>query len=239
MWILVAVCACGRIGFDPFSGGVDPTGDGGGTDGQGPPDPDGSIDSSVDASTIISQTTCTPPGNACSFPGGLPCSCWGTPMMVNAGLSESAGTLTVTPNADTIGAQGSCLRSATPFPAAGAIVEISSVVSGAQGLTAIQIGGSPDVYQLAVYNGNLIAEDGSGTLITTPYAAVPMRWWRIRPSGGGVIFETSPDGRTWTTLTTSARAPSTSYAVRLIGGTIGGQAAPGSAKFESVNDCPP
>ena len=229
--LLVVLGACGRIGFDP--GGLATGDDGAGGGDGGPPGGDGSL---VDGP----GGSCIAPGNGCAFPGGLPCSCFGTPSMINAGMAENAANhLRITPNANTLGAQGSCVRTATPFGPGGAIVEIAQVVSGAEGLTAIQVGGGADVFTLSQRGGQLIAEDGGGTVNAIPYFAFLMRWWRMRPNGLGVVFEYATNGMTWTTFAQSTRTPSTTYTVRLIGGTLAAIAAPGFAQFNRVNLCGP
>ncbi len=235
--MLVLVAACGRFGFEtPGSPGGDDAIDDALVDGSGPDDGGPRPDA---AGPQVNQTTCTPPGTACAFPGGLPCSCWGTRSFTNAGIGESNGRLTISPNANTAGAQGSCLRSAVPFEAPGVIAEISAVVRGAQGLTAVQLGATPNVYTLSVRDGVLVMEDGDGTVASVGYDAVAMRWWRIRPVGAQVIYETAADGKTWTTRGTSNRPASASYEVRVIGGTIGPQSDPGTAQIEGINVCPP
>lgn len=238
--LLLVLSACGRLGFDPTTAlsGDDALDDAGTGDGTG--DGDGGVDAEIDAAIDAPAGACVQPGSGCTFPGGLPCSCWGTPSTVNAGMNEAGGSLKITPNANTVGAQGSCVRASTTFSAAGAIIEISQVVAGAQGLTAIQLGGGGDVHQLAVQGGQLIAQDATGTINMAAYNPVSMRWWRIRPVAvANTLYETSADGVTFTPFVTSTKVGSSSYTVRIIGGTIGGVAAPGFAQIESINLCGP
>jgi hypothetical protein len=231
--ILVALGGCGRFGFDPTGGSMgDDAARGDGAIGGG----DGGTDAMTDAPIT---TGCIAPGTGCAFPGGLPCSCFGTAGFVNASLSESGGNLRITPNANTVGAQGSCLRNDTPFGAGGAILEVSQVVAGAEGLTAMQVGGGSNVFEISVRNGTLIAEDGAGVVSMVQYNPTLMRWWRMRPLNSGVVYEHSPNGVTWAAWGMSTRAPSTAYPFRIIGGTLLGQAAPGFAQIESVNLCGP
>jgi hypothetical protein len=236
--LLVALGACGRLGFEArVGGGDDVPRDSGGTDGIG--GTDGGVDAATDAALIDAVVTlCFDPGNGCTFPGAVPCSCFGTSMIVSAVMAEGGGALRITPNANTLGAQGSCIRNATPFGMGGAIIEISQVVTGAQGLTAIQLGGGSDVHQLAVQGGQLIAQDGTGTIATMAYNGAAMRWWRIRPTGATTLYEYSSSGVTWTPLVTSTLPGSATYDVRIIAGTLGAINAPGFAQIESVNLCP-
>lgn len=228
-WLL-CLAACGRVGFDATPTGT--SGDGGAIDDAGVPGDDGALPP-VDAPS----GACVQPAANCSFDGVGPCSCWGTPSAINAGMSETGGALSITPNANTAGAQGSCTRNNVAFGPEGVFVEISQVVSGAQGLTALQVGSSPDVFEIDIQNGQVTVTDGSN-MSTTTYNATSMRWLRIRPMSSSTVFERSADGMTWTTFYTSGRVASAMYNVRIIGGTIGGQAAPGAARFEGINVCP-
>lgn len=233
LFVLGVLASCGRLSFDATTGGA--LGDGGGTgDGGGSGTGDGGGSGSTDGSTT---GACVQPAAFCAFEGVGPCSCWGTPSTINAGMSESGGTLTITPNANTIGAQGACVRNNVAFGPEGIFVEISEVVSGAQGLTALQIGSSPDVFEIDIQNGSINTTDGSNTGGTS-YDPVAMRWLRVRPIATGTTFERSADGMTWTGFYTSGRVASAMYNVRIIGGTIGAQAAPGAARFEGINVCP-
>ena len=51
---------------------------------------------------------------------------------------------------------------------------------------------------------NIGMYEKTGGVVTSntyvPYDEAAMRWWRIRDDGGDVLWETSPDGETWTTL---------------------------------------
>src|SRR6187549_2689648 len=119
--LLLLVCACGRVSFDPLQG--PPALDDSGAEGMNMP-----IDDSGNNIDGIQSGNCTDPGSGSTFPGGLPCSNWqATPTMINAGMSESAGTLSVTPNPNSTGAQGYCLKTAVPYNAGGSIVEVSQI----------------------------------------------------------------------------------------------------------------
>lgn len=231
-WLIVlALAGCGRLSFDATGSGDGGAngGDGGSSDGGG----SGTGDATVDGTS----GACVQPAAFCAFEGVGPCSCWGTPSVINAGMSETGGALSITPNANTIGAQGSCTRNNVAFGPEGIFIELSQVVSGAQGLTALQIGSSPDVFEIDIQNGTISTTDGSNNGGTS-YDPVAMRWLRVRPIATGTTFERSADGRTWTAFYTTGRAASAMYNVRIIGGTIGAEAAPGAARFEGINVCP-
>jgi hypothetical protein len=222
---LLALCACGRIAFDPTQGGpaLDDSGAEGVTMG------DGSSDGNTD-------TGCVDPGGGSTFPGGLPCSNWQANVSFNnAGVAESSGALTITPNANTAGAQGACTKNNVPFGAGGAIVEVSAALNGSS-ITAIQLGTGATALSMVVQNGQLLAQDAGGTRGMVAYSA-QTRWWRIRPANP-IVFEYS-DGTRWKPLGTSAQTPQATYTTQLIAGEITAVPAPGTARFESVNLCPP
>ena len=230
MVLLLLVCAFGRVSFYPLQG--PPALDDSGAEGMNMPgDGSGSIDSAQDAN-------CTAPSDPGStFPGGLPCANWqGNASFSNAGLSESGGQLQITPNANTTGAQGQCLKNAVPYGQGGAIVEVSAVLNGTA-ITSIQLGLGATALSIVQQSGMLIAQDASGDKGSVAYNAGAMRYWRIRPNGNGSTFEYG-DGTSWTKLGTSAQPPQATYDTRLIAGEIGGIPNPGTARFESVNLCP-
>ncbi|MDQ3333767.1 MAG: hypothetical protein M4D80_01175 [Myxococcota bacterium] len=219
--VLLLVCACGRIAFDPVGQlALDDSG----AEGMMPGDGSG-------------MTGCIEPGAGTTFPGGPACSTWGGNVtMINASVSEASGTLSITPNPNTAGAQGTCLKNNAAFGAGGAIVEVSAILDG-NSLTGIQLGGGATALSMVAQNGTLLAQDASGTKGMVAYNAATTRFWRIRPQSG-VVFEYG-DGTTWTQLGTSTQMPQATYNVTLIAGEITAVAMPGTARFESVNLCPP
>jgi hypothetical protein len=56
--------------------------------------------------------------------------------------------------------------------------------------------------------------------------------------GGGVVFETAPDGLTWSQLAQSPVAPPAMASLRVIGETIGVTPMAGAARIQRVNECP-
>lgn len=226
---LVVLAGCGRIGFD-----VD-DGEAGGTGGEV-----GTSDESTANGDGGTGGTGLCPHTFCAFDGANPCSCWGTPVTSFATIGESGGSLQITPAPNQMGAQGACVRENVPFGAGGIIVEVSQVVTGTAGFTAVRLGDGPDSFQIAVEANRLVMKLGSAQGATV-YNPAQMRFWRLRPLGTtSVKVQTSADGETWRDHISVGRATASLYTIQLIGGTPGGpETAPGRAVFESVSVCPP
>jgi hypothetical protein len=222
--LLFLLAACGRVGFAPPGAGA----------GDGPLTPADAA--GVDGAPV---TGCVTPSVSCAFPGGPPCTCWGVSSVGNAVMSEAGGSLQLTPNADTASAFAQCVRTGVPFGAAGAFLEVSRIIAGASSLTGILVGSNTDRFAIFARDTELFVEDGAGRLATVSYDPVAMRWWRIRPLSGNVIFETAPDGKVWTQFATSTRPSSAAYDVMLYGATPLGTPTPGFAQIEGINVCPP
>ncbi|GEM_PF-2621449 len=228
LYAVIAISACGRVGFDPLGGGdgggsmIGDAGSGSGSDGGG----------GIDSGLLCTNTT-----PSTTFPGGLPCVNWGgSSSFVNAGLSESSGTLVITPNVNTAGATGSCQRSTVVIGPAGAFAEVSQVLSGAASTTRLEAVWGGQVYYIGTENNGMRA--GNVTLGVTFSGGTVQRWWRIRPTNGEVHFEHSPDGVMWTDFALIGGIPTGTASLRVVATTPNAEAAPGTARFESVNVCP-
>jgi len=74
------------------------------------------------------------------------------------------------------------------------------------------------------------------TTTTTPYDAVKHLWWRIRESGGSILWDTSADGYTWDNLRTLASSFAvTSLKIEVGAGCFQAEASPGSFVFDNFN----
>ena len=241
---VVWLCGCGRLGFEPLGDGLGsdghaldaPTSDSGGGGGGG------GSDASPPGSDAASAACVPPdPASATTFPAGSPCNGWGTEMVVSATVQQSGTGLLVSPNPSSFGAQGYCKRTGVLYGAAGTLLQIGSVIVGPGGVTGMQLGTGGTALELVDDAGMLTAQDASGTIAQAPYDAATMSWFWVHPnaSGTGSVFETSPDGLTWTTFTTTSQAPAASNAVIVIAATLtGSNPAPGTARFESFDLCP-
>jgi hypothetical protein len=73
------------------------------------------------------------------------------------------------------------------------------------------------------------------------YSAQLHAWWRIRESGGTLLWETAPDGKTWTIQQQLSTLP---FAIDVLDVEIGSEtykpeANPGAAHFDNCNLPPP
>ena len=88
-------------------------------------------------------------------------------------------------------------------------------------------------------DGLLAFTDSSGGFVMHNYDATLDRWWRIRPSGGKMLAETSPNGKAWTMFAaTSAAAPAT-VSIAAAVQTDACDTMPGTAVFQGIDVCPP
>jgi hypothetical protein len=226
---LVVAAACGRIGFAPLL----PSGD---------DDDDGGGDAPV--SGDAGSGSCLDPGIGDSFDSPTVCD-WGSAAGNNTTLTQTGGALLMTPAPDIIDASGTCARSGVAFTPAGVFAEVSGIVTnftslqfvddsdGDWGIESLGSGLEPIVGSvLEVFQPS--GEIGSGT----PYDPVAMRWWRMRPVGGVVVFETAPDGLHWTLVTTSTD-PAPTLGLAQVGTFMRSpDADPGIARFEGIDVCP-
>jgi hypothetical protein len=197
---------------------------------------DAQVDAPVDAPVDAAPTVgCLDPGNGTTFPMGSPCNGWGTPFGSAATVQQTGGRLTVTLNAGVVSI-GGCAHAAIPFAAPGALVEVERVVDGANARTRLELEGSG--FSIGTEGTMIVARAGGAVVASAAYSPVAMRWWRLRPAAGGVVFETSPDAQTWIRLGSSALAPPASAPLRVLAETVAGEPAPGSARFPSANLCP-
>jgi len=247
---LVGLVACGRLNFavpahddaGPRDGAAsnDATADASATgDGSGLSDGVAVIDARI--VTAVPDTGCfsVAAGQGTAFPGGSPCSDWAANVATtNASIAESSGLLTITPNANAAGALGQCSRSVM-FDGPGVFVEVVAVLTSPMSITTLEVQGGGN-YNLVVRDGNLLAQDvgSAGTIASAPYVPSAMRWLRIRPVTGMVLFEYSADASAWVRFAmTTHTAPEMVTAV-VLGGEGSAAPSPGVAQFAHLGVCP-
>jgi hypothetical protein len=220
---LLTCAACGRVGFDPF-------GDGGGSG-----DDDGSGSGSGSGSDL--PNSCVSPGYGDSFDEAFPCNAFGMPIVTNGGLATSNGTLTITPNANA-NAMAGCARPSSAFGAAGAFVEVSQAApSPSQTVLVVQVGAK--TAGITVQPPFIVYLDPNANTVMTSYDPTAMRWWRLRPVGGAMYAEASPDGLTWTRFASSSGGFTGTGTVAIYVQSDSTNPAPGTAKVEGIDVCPP
>jgi hypothetical protein len=151
-------------------------------------------------------------------------------------VQESGGMLRVVPTPTVTNARGGCRRIATPLTAAGVFVEISRVLD--QGNTEFIAAASGATFAMTI-NASTIAFTQDMDAMTRAYDPGAMRWLRMRPSAGKLVFETSHDGHTWTIQRTSTIAVPTMADVTIEAVTPSVVVMPGFAQFEGIDVCPP
>lgn len=232
--LLFLVCACGRIGFDA-TGGAGPGGDDQNSDGGTSTDGGGSGSGS---GTAMCTGMITP---ASTFPGGIACGNWGANQQVtNAGISESSGTLTITPNANSGGAEADCLHSNVTMTSAGTTAEVSQILAGTSSQTRLELIWGGETYFIGGQNNTLHygAVSAGVDLTRGAFNLAQHRWWHMYVAAGSLHWEISGDGINWTDIGDIGANPTGLASLRVVGRTPNAEAAPGSAKFESVNYCP-
>ncbi len=219
----VEVTACGRLEFEPRVGG-----DGGtfGRDGN-----DGAGDGPV-------ATGCISPGDPEPFDiGGAGCDTWGTATTsIGNTMTESAGELVMTLGSDLNVTGAGCTEVAFVSFASGVFVEVGdapasitttfAVTNASNAMLGVEVGGGMIEYSI-----------GGASPVDVPYDPVAMRWWRLRPDpvGSTTLFETAPDGLTWT-----ARASEPVIYTMVHAGVGMAGVGPGtSVHFAGIDVCPP
>ena len=206
-------------------------------------------------STSLSITITAPPGVTPpvatlvdSFGGtAIDATKWTVTAAVNGTASESAGTLNLAPRART---DNVLIRvdSNAKYALTGSVatVQVPQVVSGRCGVN--------NRFQLRYDAGNSLGfwfecgnlyaftfVNGAESLLRTlTYSSVAHKWWRVRESGGFVVWETSPDKVTWTSAASaavSALFPLGSLTVTFDSYTYGGGLRnPGVGRYAHLNE---
>lgn len=225
--VATSLVACGRVGFETFGDGGSSGGDGSSSNG------DARGGDGGDAST----SGCVVANPSTTFPGGLPCADWGgNAAFTNAGLSESSGTLVITPNANAAGAFGRCQRDGVVPGTGGAFAEVSQVLSGSTSTTRLELVWGGETFFIGARNSVMVA--GAVNIGVTFTGGTIARWWRMRLTAGMMVFEQSMDGTTWTSFAQMSVAATGAASLRVVATTPSAEPTPGMARFESVNVCP-
>lgn len=183
--------------------------------------------------------TCLSPGYGDSFDEVSPCMALGEPLLTNGGLSITNSTLTISPNANANTMVG-CRRASASFGAAGAFVEISQVLPS-PGQTLLFLAAGSRTLAMVAQPPLLAYSDSAGGTVMKPFDPLAMRWWRIRPdfATSGTVAETSADGRQWKMFAATSGMPAPTATLAVYVQTDSSNAAPGTAKIEGIDVCPP
>jgi len=159
--------------------------------------------------------------------------------------AEGDGTLTLSPDPLT-GASIIVVSSNSLYDFTGgqATVQVNEVVGfgGVNNLFSIQVNGNNALewrYDNGMLLGNYYVAGARTVAVSLPYSASQHALWRIREYNGVVLWETSPDGSSWTTQGTAATArlfSLQSVNVLLAADTFGdGSPDPGRARYSNLN----
>lgn len=157
-------------------------------------------------------------------------------------IAEQNGRFMVSPRASQTGSlySGYVSAAAWDLTNSAATVELVQKALG-NSATIFSVGTDKDNwYSLRGKANTLYLESrrlGTTTSVSISYNAATMRFWRIRhdASTDTIVFETSPDGTTWTARQTVARQIAiTAIRIELIAGTGESIATPGSALFDNL-----
>ena len=86
---------------------------------------------------------------------------------------------------------------------------------------------------MVVAGGRLRARADDATLADVPYAPAAHRWWRLREDRGPIVWETSPDGTTWTELHRATLELDPRYVALLL--DLLGEGTAARARFATLN----
>jgi hypothetical protein len=222
--ILLVLAGCGRIGFGAPAtiDGEPETGEAGVHDASDSMMSDGN-----------SMFGCIDPGDGDPFTSGTPCSLWGSMVMLQTALSESSGALLAIPTPTVANAHGGCTRVGAPITAAGVFAEISRPLD--KGDTELSAGG----FAMSIRSAQMLAVVEPGESSSLPYNPLAMRWLRMRPSEGRLVFEYSSNGTAWTIARTSTTPAPATADVTIGTRTPDVEVMPGVAQIEGINVCPP
>ncbi|HUS69121.1 MAG TPA: hypothetical protein VMZ28_31510 [Kofleriaceae bacterium] len=180
-----------------------------------------------------------------TFAGGPPCEPWGSATADGATTTEEDGALVVAPAPDMAITFGGCVTHEGVDFAAGVFTEVSQVLPAdapsaytSFNLYSTVVGTSPFALSMTVHAGTLTAYLDDVNRQDVTYDPQLMRWWRVRPAGDDILFETAPDGLEWSLLVAVPSPPFDLPVVNVGAGTSDAEASPGSARFEGVNVCP-
>jgi len=104
-------------------------------------------------------------------------------------------------------------------------------------LSTLRIEAAGHFADITEQNGYLIAGLDGASIGSTPYLPATHRFWRLRESGGALLWESSADGLTYMlrTMRMPAPFPLSAVTVHLEASTPAGVATPGAAQWDDYN----
>jgi len=225
--MMCAVLGCGRIGFDAPGGAGSPSDGDGGTGDDG-----GTVDAAITTSSDCPTTVAL--SDDFTSPTTLPI--WTPFTGTNMSYSQGSGYLELLFGSGTTPAgsrTGYTQTTPYDFTESCAIVELAAVPAG--GFASMQVGTNAAFADFEYANGKMILNHKGGVLGGPTYDPVAHRFLRLRVHAGTWYWEASPDGMTYTTLTSATgQFVANPAAVTLQLGASGGVQNGGSANFRNA-----
>ncbi len=168
---------------------------------------------------------------------GTPAAGWVVEAPAGTSAVEGAGGLILTPDPNK--ASTVAYRSRHAVNLAGdrirvQVTQMPPTTSGAGGTLGAEQGSK--YLRLVQQNGQLIAiANPGGILKSVTYDPVKHRWWQLRSEGGKVFFETSPEGKGWSSLADTPAPAFASWATMILAATSNTGGTTGKVGFASFN----
>jgi len=203
---------------------------------------DAALDAPVDAPSCVGV-----PLVADTFDntGGTPCMGWGNDDHFMSTDVVAGGSLAITPDPDVTTTRGGCEASVrTPLTTTGVFVEVTQPATGADEYMYFAIDWGDGVTRSTWFwnasGTGILFQSRGATIGSTAFDPVSTRWLRIRAAddGGGVVGDYSSDAEHWTTIGEDQVTPPATVGVEFLDGTFAPEAAPSTARFDTLDVCP-
>lgn len=157
---------------------------------------------------------CVPGGFGDEFEDTSAGNGWGTLVGPGGTAAEGGGTLTLQPGMD----DEVIYQTVLFYPLDRMSAEVAVTIDDPAARSEVCLMGVDPVFDrftVCQTESELRLHSGTGAAMSLPYDAAAHRYWRVRREREEVVFDTSPDGSTWTEIGRGETAVSTSVAIRL------------------------
>lgn len=233
VWLLVALCGCGRFGFNDASRG----------DGGGPPDV---LGLSLDATIVADGVLAAPCGSTVLLQDGFDVAgaapTFGSYTKSGLTLRETTSALEVVFGTSVSDGNYAGYKSVVAPPSEGLCGSVHVLqVAGSNGLTFFKLlsqGTDVQQVELAVYQGFLSArthlDKQVAVLFSIPFDISAHGWWRLRQQGGTTYWDVSGDGVSYTLLASTTFITDPTLKFEVGAGSYGSSSNAGLAAFDDA-----